>query len=54
MTFADIILFEAFESAVAQDAAVLDKFPKIKACRAKVQTNPKIKEYLSKRKETPF
>ncbi|XP_048739371.2 glutathione S-transferase-like [Ostrea edulis] len=54
MTFADILLFEAFETAVARDAAVLDKFPKIKACRAKVQALPKIKNYLSKRKETPF
>jgi glutathione S-transferase len=54
MTFADILIFEAFETAVARDAAVLDKFPKIKAIRAKVEAHPKIKEYLSKRKESPF
>jgi glutathione S-transferase len=54
LTFADILIFEAFETAVERDAAVLDKFPKIKAVRAKVEALPKIKAYLSKRTKTPF
>lgn len=54
MSAADVMLFEAFESALSKDAAVLDKFPKIKACRQKVQESKKMKEYLAKRKNTPF
>lgn len=54
MSAADVMLFEAFESALSKDAAVLDKFPKIKACRQKVQECKKMKEYLANRKNTPF
>jgi hypothetical protein len=54
ISFADIMLFEAFETGLSQDATVLDKFPKIKACRAKVQTNKKMQDYLSKRKPSPM
>lgn len=54
MSAADVMLFESFESSLSQDAALLDKFPKIKACRQKVQDCKKMKEYLAKRKQTPF
>lgn len=54
MSAADVMLLEAFESALSKDAAVLDKFPKIKACRQKVQECKKMKEYLANRKNTPF
>ncbi|XP_061162401.1 glutathione S-transferase 1-like [Saccostrea echinata] len=54
ISFADIMLYEAFESTVENHPTALDKFPKVKACRQKVKSNKKVQEYLSKRKETPF
>nr|XP_022338768.1 glutathione S-transferase-like [Crassostrea virginica] len=54
MSAADVMMYEVFESSLMQDATLLDKFPKIKACRQKVQTCKKMEEYLGKRKQTPF
>ncbi|KAK3089618.1 hypothetical protein FSP39_005095 [Pinctada imbricata] len=54
MTFADIFIFEAFESILGKDASCLDKYPGIKQCREKTGKHPKIAEYVKKRKETPF
>lgn len=54
MSAADVMMYEVFESSLMQDATLLDKFPKIKACRQKVKTCKKMEEYLGKRKQTPF
>ncbi|XP_061162763.1 glutathione S-transferase 1-like [Saccostrea echinata] len=54
MSFADIMLFEAFEEIVAQSPSALDNFPKIKSCRQKLEANKNLKIYLSKRKHTRF
>ncbi|XP_061162764.1 glutathione S-transferase 1-like [Saccostrea echinata] len=54
MSFADIMLFEVFEGTLKQDPSALDKYPKIKACRQKAEANKNLKDYVSKREETPF
>lgn len=54
LSAADVMMYEVFESSLMQDATLLDKFPKIKACRQKVQTCKKMEEYLGKRKQSPF
>lgn len=54
LTVADIMIFEAFENILATNGNALDKCMGIMKCRAKVADMPRIKEYLSKRKQTSF
>jgi len=54
LTLADIIVFAGTETVADQNPAVLDKYPEIKAVRAKVAATDGIKQYLAKRKPTPF
>ncbi|XP_061198288.1 glutathione S-transferase-like [Saccostrea echinata] len=54
LTFADIMIFEAFENILATNSNALDKCLGIMKCRAKVANMPRIKEYLSKRQHTNF
>merc|ERR1711860_114756 len=52
LTLGDLSLFVYLENCGLLDD--LDKFPLLSANRKKVAAVPRIKEYLSKRKETPF
>lgn len=54
LTFADIMIFEAFENSLATNINALDKCVGIVKCRSKVANMPRIKDYLSKRKYTSF
>lgn len=54
LTFADIMIFEAFENILATNINALDKCVGIVKCRSKVANMPRIKDYLSKRKYTSF
>lgn len=54
LTFADIMMFEAFEHVLSSMPEVLDKYPRLQKCRKKVQSLKKLQEYLSKRKVTAF
>lgn len=54
LTFADIMIFEAFENILATNINALDKCVGIVKCRSKVANMPRIKDYLSIRKYTSF
>nr|XP_011436268.2 glutathione S-transferase [Crassostrea gigas] len=54
LTFADIMIFEAFENSLATNINALDKCVGIVKCRSKVANMPRIKDYLSIRKYTSF
>lgn len=54
LTFADIMIFEAFENILATNNKALEKCVGIMKCRSKVANMPRIKDYLSKRKCTSF
>jgi len=54
LSLADIVMVEATQMLVEQDAGALDKFPELKALRQKVVDTKGIKEYLAKRPKTDF
>ncbi|KAK3103874.1 hypothetical protein FSP39_022582 [Pinctada imbricata] len=54
LTFADIFIFEAFESILSKMPDALNSYPGIKQNREKVAKLPKVADYVKKRKETPF
>lgn len=54
LTFADIMIIEAFENSLATNINALDKCVGIVKCRSKVANMPRIKDYLSIRKYTSF
>lgn len=54
LTFADVMIFEAFENILATNNNALEKCVGIMKCRSKVANMPRIKDYLSKRKCTSF
>ncbi|XP_012934771.2 uncharacterized protein LOC101859624 [Aplysia californica] len=54
ITLADIAIFDGSDWISMVKPEELDKYPEIKALRAKVASADGIKQYLAKRKQTPF
>lgn len=54
LSLADIVMVEATQMLVEQDAGALDKYPELKALREKVVNTKGIKDYMAKRPKTDF
>ena len=54
MTFGDIYFFTMVDEIDKHVAAVIDKFPKLRALEKRVRENPGIAKYLKDRPVTPF
>ena len=54
LTWADLLLYEVTNHAIAMDAAILDSFAGILASRKSVESDEKVGAYLKSRPETPF
>ncbi|XP_062582686.1 glutathione S-transferase-like [Saccostrea cucullata] len=54
LTFADISIFEAFDVVLQGQPNILDKYPRIRSVRRKVETHSVMQKYLSQRKQTAF
>jgi len=54
MSLADVVIFDNTDWAANNLPAALDKFPELKALRAKVASVDGIKQYLAKRPSAPF
>lgn len=54
LSLADIVMVEAVQGIMEQDAGALDNYPELKALREKVINSNGIKEYLAKRPKTDF
>ena len=47
-------MYDITENDVKANPNVLDKYPKIAAMRKMVESQPKLKDYLKNRKDTPM
>ncbi|KAK3790057.1 hypothetical protein RRG08_038754 [Elysia crispata] len=54
LTMAELIMYDITENDVKANPNVLDKYPKIAAMRKMVESQPKLKDYLKNRKDTPM
>ena len=54
VTLADIHFFVAYDNVLRQNAAGLDRFPKLKALHARVGARPNIAAWIRARPDTPF